>query len=87
MTARPFVVGLEEPAARLPDFAGGKGASLARMVAGGLPVPSGFVVSADAFQAVASSLSEHLFDRMADSRAVRPCRTGGGVLRSKAVRC
>ncbi len=65
MTARPFVVGLKEPAARLPDFAGGKGASLARMVAGGLPVPSGFVVSADAFQAVASSLSEHLFDRMA----------------------
>ena len=31
-------------------IAGGKGASLSRMAAAGLPVPPGFVVSADAFR-------------------------------------
>jgi phosphohistidine swiveling domain-containing protein len=45
-----FVVSLDYPGARLPSIAGGKGASLAKMRGMGLPVPSGFVVTAEAFR-------------------------------------
>ncbi len=38
-----FFVNLDYPEARLPATAGGKGASLARMLSLGLPVPPGFV--------------------------------------------
>ncbi len=58
------VVGLEEPAARLPGLAGGKGASLARMTAAGLPVPAGFVVTTEAFKRAASGLPDTLFVNM-----------------------
>ena len=59
-----FVVGLDEPAARLPGLAGGKGASLARMTAAGLPVPAGFVVTTEAFKQAASGLPDTLFVNM-----------------------
>ena len=45
----PFVLALDDPAANL-DRVGGKGASLARMAAAGLPVPPGFHVTTAAYQ-------------------------------------
>jgi pyruvate,water dikinase len=45
------IVPFEELPAESTSVAGGKGASLARMAAAGLPVPRGFVVCAPAFQA------------------------------------
>ncbi len=57
-------MGLDEPAARLPGLAGGKGASLARMTAAGLPVPAGFVVTTEAFRDVADRLTDSLFANM-----------------------
>ena len=46
-----LVLPLTHPAARLPHTSGGKGAALARMASAGLPVPTGFVVTAHAFGA------------------------------------
>ncbi|MGI9647328.1 MAG: PEP/pyruvate-binding domain-containing protein [Acidimicrobiia bacterium] len=43
------LVWLDDPECHLPEVAGGKGASLARMRAAGMPVPPGFVVTAAAF--------------------------------------
>lgn len=43
------VISLDDPRCHLPDVAGGKGASLGRMRAEGVPVPAGFVVTAEAF--------------------------------------
>jgi pyruvate,water dikinase len=43
-----YVVRLDDPECRRADIAGGKGASLSRMRAAGMPVPSGFVVTAAA---------------------------------------
>ena len=60
-----LIAALHEPAARLPALAGGKGASLARMTAAGLPVPVGFVVTTNAFRAAAGSLPAPLFERLA----------------------
>ena len=60
-----LVAGLDEPAARLPDLAGGKGSSLARMTSAGLPVPAGFVVTTDAFEGVAASIPESVLEAMA----------------------
>jgi len=44
-----FVLGLDDPAADLPAV-GGKGASLARLAAAGLPVPPGFHVTTEAYR-------------------------------------
>lgn len=44
------VVWLEEAECLLPEVAGGKGASLARMRTAGMPVPPGFVVTAPALR-------------------------------------
>ena len=43
------IVTFSHPAGRDPAVTGGKGAALARLVAAGLPVPDGFVVTAGAF--------------------------------------
>lgn len=56
-----MIAPFDHPSAREVEAAGGKGASLARMTALGLPVPSGFVVLADA-------LSETLRGCGADAR-------------------
>jgi phosphohistidine swiveling domain-containing protein len=45
-----FVTSLEQ-ASEDPEISGGKGASLARLVRAGLPVPPGFVISTEAFRA------------------------------------
>jgi phosphohistidine swiveling domain-containing protein len=44
----PLVLALDDPSAELA-VAGGKGASLARLAAGGLPVPPGFHVTTEAY--------------------------------------
>jgi pyruvate,orthophosphate dikinase len=43
-----FVFSFEEGDHTRPDLFGGKGAGLVRMVAAGLPVPPGFVISTEA---------------------------------------
>ena len=47
--ASPFILNLDSPLATL-ERVGGKGASLARMVAAGLPVPPGFHITTDAYR-------------------------------------
>src|SRR5437868_5518451 len=47
----PLVLALDDPAATLEQV-GGKGASLARLAAAGLPVPPGFHVTTDAYRRV-----------------------------------
>ncbi|MGA3024770.1 MAG: PEP/pyruvate-binding domain-containing protein [Bryobacteraceae bacterium] len=47
--ASPFILNLDSPQATL-ERVGGKGASLARMVAAGLPVPPGFHITTDAWR-------------------------------------
>ena len=59
-------------AARDVELAGGKGASLARMTALGMPVPPGFVVPADALEA---ALARH---RRGDPRGARARRARRG---------
>ncbi len=51
MRAHVAIVSFPELPAEATGVAGGKGASLARMAAAGLPVPRGFVVCTGAFQA------------------------------------
>ena len=51
MTILRFGAGLSEAGASDSDMLGGKGANLCEMAAMGLPVPSGFVISLDAFHA------------------------------------
>ena len=45
-----MILWLGDPRCSDPGVAGGKGASLSRMVAAGMPVPPGFVVGAEAFR-------------------------------------
>ena len=45
----PFVVALDDASAQL-SLVGGKGASLARMAAAGLPVPAGFHITTAAYR-------------------------------------
>jgi pyruvate,water dikinase len=47
--ASPFILNLDSPQAIL-ERVGGKGASLARMLAAGLPVPPGFHITTDAYR-------------------------------------
>ncbi|HEY1967925.1 MAG TPA: PEP/pyruvate-binding domain-containing protein [Pseudonocardia sp.] len=47
------VVWLDQPSCTDPELVGGKGANLGRMTAAGLPVPPGFVVTAEAYRGFA----------------------------------
>jgi hypothetical protein len=53
----PQVIWLDDRAARRREAAGGKGATLARLRAGGFPVPPGFVVPTWVFRDVTSRLA------------------------------
>ena len=68
-----MLVFFEEERCTDVGLAGGKGASLARMTALGMPVPPGFVVPADALEAA-------LADTVAAIRAVLARGEGGGDL-------
>lgn len=77
----PLVLPFTDPLCREVDLTGGKGASLASMTANHLPVPPGFVITANAFiEAVdGEALLEHLKARDLDAartvvRAARPPR-------------
>jgi pyruvate,water dikinase len=50
MTDDEYVLNLTDARAAELRVAGGKGASLARLLAAGLPVPEGFVLATDAYQ-------------------------------------
>jgi rifampicin phosphotransferase len=50
MTEKKYVLTLADPRATQLAIAGGKGASLARLAAAGLPVPGGFVIATAAYQ-------------------------------------
>jgi pyruvate, water dikinase len=65
---RSAVVWFTEEACREVEVAGGKGASLARMTAEGLPVPSGFVISSYVLQ---NSIDAEQMVELASSRSTR----------------
>ncbi len=56
---------LDDPAARLPKVAGSKGAMLAKMRAAGLPTPTGFVVTTDAFALGGFAVPDHTTHELA----------------------
>ena len=77
----PLVLPFDDPRCCEVDLTGGKGASLASMTANGLPVPPGFVITANAFvEAVdGDALVRHLKARDLDAaravvRAAKPPR-------------
>ena len=55
-----YVLPLSDPKASDPTLTGSKGAALAKMTTANFPVPSGFVITAAAFQSVASNLGNSL---------------------------
>src|SRR4029079_12121069 len=57
-------------------LAGGKGASLARMTALGMPVPPGFVVPASALEAALADTVAAAFRRARERARARPGRHG-----------
>lgn len=76
MTSRlvsPFLLDLDSPQATL-ERVGGKGASLARMVAAGLPVPPGFHITTDAYDRFVDEnhLGDGILSAVAQARADDP---------------
>src|SRR5208283_4321797 len=65
-TANPFILPLDSPQATL-ERVGGKGASLARMAAAGLPVPPGFHIATEAYRRYVDE--NHLGDRILSAAA------------------
>ena len=51
---------LKSPSAQSASLSGAKGATLAKMTKAGLPIPSGFVISTKAFQAISRKISAQL---------------------------
>jgi pyruvate,water dikinase len=71
--AQPIVLELADPAALQLDLTGGKGSSLARLAAAGLPVPGGFHVTTDAYRsAVRGAPQEAIVAAARDVDAGRP---------------
>ena len=68
MTA--WTLGLDDPTLSL-DVAGGKGASLSRLVRAGFPVPPGYVVTTDAYRA---AVAEHGLLHVVEAEARDPDR-------------
>jgi phosphoenolpyruvate synthase/pyruvate phosphate dikinase len=70
---QPFVLDLADPAATDLATTGGKGSSLARLTAAGLPVPEGFHVTTDAYRAaVASAPQQAIVEAAAQVDPDRP---------------
>ncbi|MCZ6614501.1 MAG: PEP-utilizing enzyme [Chloroflexi bacterium] len=78
-----LALALDQPAARLFVVSGGKGARLARMKSAGLPVPSGFIVTTDAFRSAGFALSDDLDRSLA---AVDPADVGTLEVLCKSAR-
>jgi pyruvate,water dikinase len=73
LEVRPFLLGLDSPEATLLRV-GGKGASLARMAAAGLPVPPGFHITTDAYNRYVEEnhLRDGILSIVAQARADGP---------------
>ena len=70
---QPFVLDLADPAAVRLELTGGKGSSLARLAAAGLPVPGGFHLTTDAYRAaVAGTPQRSIVDAMGTVDPDRP---------------
>ena len=71
--SQPYVLPLNDPQATL-ETVGGKGASLARLANAGLPVPSGFHVTTDAYRAfvAANDLQPRILAALAGINATDP---------------
>lgn len=69
---KQFVLALADPAAVRLEITGGKGSSLARLAAAGLPVPGGFHVTTDAYRAAVSGAPQRAI--VAAARDVDPDR-------------
>ena len=70
--AQPFALELADPAAVQLEMTGGKGSSLARLAAAGLPVPGGFHVTTDAYRAAVAGAPQQAI--VAAAREVDPDR-------------
>jgi len=77
--AGPFILNLDSPQATLEQV-GGKGASLARMAAAGLPVPGGFHITTAAYRRYVDE--NHLGDRILS--AVAQANTPSTIDRASA---
>jgi pyruvate,water dikinase len=83
-----WTVGFDDPRAREIAVVGGKGANLARMTAGGLPVPPGFCITTDAYaefvdaNALADRIAETVERAGGDADAVEAAT---GQLRAEIV--
>ncbi|GAA4713140.1 pyruvate, water dikinase [Promicromonospora umidemergens] len=70
---QPFVLDLADPAAVQLELTGGKGSSLARLAAAGLPVPGGFHVTTGAYRAaVVGAPQRAIIDAMGTVAPDRP---------------
>ena len=71
--ASPFILKLDSPEATL-ELVGGKGASLARMAAAGLPVPPGFQITTHAYRRFVSEnrLADAILSAAAEASAADP---------------
>ena len=71
MPDAPLVLPFRDPRCRQVALAGGKGASLAAMLAEGLPVPPGFVIASTAFEAAVDTDALRKLMRATDVDAAR----------------
>ncbi len=69
--AHPRVLGLSDERCQDVHVAGGKGASLAAMIAAGLPVPAGFVVTRQAFSGAVDEDRLRTYVRAGDAQHAR----------------
>ena len=88
----PFVVALDDASAQL-SLIGGKGASLARMAAAGLPVPAGFHITTEAYRrfVAANALQKPILAAVSATKADDPAtleeaaRQIGGLFEQSAM--
>jgi phosphohistidine swiveling domain-containing protein len=66
-----YVLPLNDPRAQSASVAGGKGASLARLMRAGFPVPPGFVITADAYRDFVAGMPD-MQERCAALRGLEP---------------
>ena len=74
MSEAPHVLTFHDKRCREVDLAGGKGASLASMTQNGLPVPPGFVITAQAFL---DAVDGDALLRFIDAEDLDSARAGG----------
>jgi len=84
--ALPLILGLDSPDATL-ELVGGKGASLARLAAAGLPVPAGFHVTTLAYHRFVSEnhLAESILPAAAQVRADDPATLDGASAQIRSL--